>query len=421
MLSMRLASVVAALLLSVATAPAETVRLQTLHFVGSHRFAEQDLSAASGLKAGSNIVVADLQRAADKLMQTGALATVQYKYTPVSTGILVEYQVKDADDFLPCRYDNIVWMNSEAILAEVRRKVPLFNGEAPSSGELVDQVAAALSEVLAAHGIPTTVRYELHSRGVNAPVDAVLFVSETIKPKVEQLSLSGVTQLSPEEVRDNTKRLLGEDYSASAVHESLRSGLSVVYGNKGYLRMQVDTPQVRLLGDPQQAKLAVTANVVEGEQFRIKEILWTGDSAIPTAEVDKSQHLRAGDVADRSKLDFELEIARRAFRKRGYLAAGVQPAAAFHDDRTVTFEIKAIQGDLYHMGSVQFAGLNPSLIEKLQKNWKLKTGEAFDGDYTLEFLKQNASQINAGGRAPQVKMSQTLTPDKVVNVTVEFK
>ena len=96
-------------------------------------------------------------------------------------------------------------------------KVPLYSGDAPTSGELLDQIAQAISDALGKIGVTTKVRYELHTRGVNWRVDSILFVSDTLRPKVQAITLTGATLMSASEKLDNTKRLIGEEYSASRV------------------------------------------------------------------------------------------------------------------------------------------------------------------------------------------------------------
>jgi outer membrane protein assembly factor BamA len=65
-------------------------RLQSVRVVGSKRFSEQDLIAALGLKTGTMVDLDTLKQAADRLMQTGVLANLEYRYTPLSTGLQVE-------------------------------------------------------------------------------------------------------------------------------------------------------------------------------------------------------------------------------------------------------------------------------------------------------------------------------------------
>jgi outer membrane protein assembly factor BamA len=398
-----------------------TFRLQTVRVVGSHRFREEDLIASLNLKLGSDVDVGALQQAADRLMQTGVLASLEYKYTPLSAGIAVEYDVTDATGFLPCRYDNIVWISDADLTKAVHEKVPLFSGEAPTSGELLDQVSLAVSEVLAKSGVVTKVRYELHTRGINGPVDAILFVSETFKPKVQGITLTGATLMTPEEKIENTKRLIGDDYSAARMHDSLASGLSFLYGSKGYLRVQVGEPEAKIVGAPLPALVAVTVPVTEGAQYRLKSVGWSGNSVIPTAELETPVLLRAGDVADHGKLEMELQDAQKDYRSKGYLVAKVEPVPTFSDeDHTVSYQMKVSEGDQFHMGDLHMTGLDQGALDKLKKNWKLNRGDVYDGEYLKTFLRDNASLINGNGHAKSIKVLQNPTADKTVDVTLQF-
>ena len=399
----------------------KSFRPQTVRVVGSHRFQEADLIASLGLKPGSDVDLDALKQAADRLMQTGVLASLEYKYTPLSTGIVVEYDVTDASEFLPCRYDNIVWMSSDDLTKAVHDKVPLFNGEAPTSGDLLDQVSEAISQVLAQHGVVSKIRYELHTRGVSGPVDAILFASDTIKAKVQEITLTGATLMTPQEKLENTKALIGDDYSATRLHESLSTGLSFLYGDKGYLRVQVGEPETKIVGDPLHPVVAVSVTVTEGSQYRLRAITWSGNTVISTPELEKIMNLRPGEIADRSKLDVELDTVRRDYKTKGYLAAKVQPVPTFSDeDHTVSYQVKVTEGDLFHMGELHLAGLDQSALDKLRKNWKLNRGDAYNGEYLKTFLKDNATLINGNGRAKTIKILQNPTPDKTVDVTLQF-
>jgi len=399
----------------------EKFRLQTVRVTGSQRFREEDLIAATGLKPGDTVDLETLKKAADQMMASGALASLQYKYTPLSSGLLVEFTVADGADFLPCRYENIVWISGSELTKAVHERVPLYDGEAPSSGELLDQVKQAITDILAKRGILTIVRYELHARGVGGAIDAISFVSDSVRPKIQEITLTGATLLTPQEKVDNTKRLIGDEYTATSLHDSLMNGLFFIYGNKGYLRMQVGEPEAKLVGDAKQNLVAVTVPVTEGAQYRWKSLSWTGNSAVPAAELDKAVSLRPGDIADHSKLDLAMSQAQRDYKKRGYLAAKLQRTPSFDDsDHTVSYQIKVTEGEVFRMGTLHIGGLDPVALDKLQKNWKLKAGDPYDAEYLQSFLRENVALINGNGRAKTVKVQQTPTPDKHVNVILEF-
>src|SRR5690348_1217562 len=125
---------------------ADKVRLQTVRVIGSHRFQEADLVAALGLQTGTMVDIDMLKQAADRLMQTGVLSGLKYQYVPLSTGIEVEYVVTDGNDFLPCRYDNIVWIGADELTKAVHEKITLYDGNAPQSGKMLDDISQAISQ-----------------------------------------------------------------------------------------------------------------------------------------------------------------------------------------------------------------------------------------------------------------------------------
>lgn len=396
-------------------------RLQTIHVVGSQRFREDDLIAALGLKTGMTVDVDMLKRAADRLMATGALANLEYRYTPLSSGLEVDYTVADGTDFLPCHYDNIVWLSADELTKAVHGKVPLYDGTAPSSGDLLDQVSQAISEVLVQYHVVTQVRAELHTRGMSGPVDGIAFVSDTIKPKVQEITLTGANLMTPEEKVENTKRLIGDDYYAGNFHDSLMNGLFFLYGNKGYLRVSVGEPQIKFIGDPLQALLALTVPVDEGPQYRWQSIQWSGNSAIPTTELQKMVPVRPGEVVDHGKLDMELSGVHKAYTSKGYLAVKMQRTPTFNDpEHTVTYAIVLAEGDLFRMGTLQITGLDAGTAAELQKKWKLQPGDPYDESYLAAFLHDNAMIINSHGRPRTVKATQARTEDKKVNVALQF-
>ncbi|HEY1732773.1 MAG TPA: POTRA domain-containing protein [Terriglobales bacterium] len=399
----------------------QSFRLQAVHIVGSKRFPEHDLVAASGLEVGSTVDLDALKQAADRLMQTGVLASLQYQYTPLSTGLQVEYTAADAPDFLPCRYDNIVWIGADELTKAVHDKVPLYDGSAPTSGDLIDQIASAISEVLAKSGIMTKVRYELHTRGIGGPVDAISFVSDTVKPKVQEITLLGANLLTPQEKAENTKRLIGDSYSATEIRESLTGGLFFLYGNKGYLRVQVGEPEAKVVGDPQQGIVAVTVPVTEGAQYRWHEIEWSGNSAIPTANLQRLAPVRAGSVVDHGAFDQEMDAIHTLYTSKGYLRIKLQRTPSFNDqDHTVAYAINIIEGDQFRMGALQIAGLDPGVVAELQKKWKMQPGEPYDEGYLASFLHDNSPLINGHGRSRTLKSIVAPTADKTVNVTLQF-
>jgi hypothetical protein len=116
--------------------PATILVMRRYHVLGSAIFREEELVAALGLRPGNQVDLSALKKAADQLMQTGALATLNYTYTPLSSGIVVEYQVIDAAEFLPCRYENIVWV---AMKVKPRKYIPIQATDWSKSSKVISK------------------------------------------------------------------------------------------------------------------------------------------------------------------------------------------------------------------------------------------------------------------------------------------
>jgi outer membrane protein insertion porin family len=252
-------------------------------------------------------------------------------------------------------------------------------------------------------------------------VDSILFVSDTIKPKVQEIMLTGANLMTTQEKFENTKRLIGDDYSASRVRESLTRSLFFLYGNKGYLRVQVGEPVAKVAGDQQQSLVSVTVPVTEGMQYKWKSIAWTGNSVISTGELEKVMPVRIGEVINHGTFDMELAAVQQSYRNRGYLEAKIQRVPSFNEDaHTVSYEMRVTEGDLFRMGTLHMSGLDQGAIEKLLKNWKLNRGAPYNEEYLKNFLKENSSLINGNGRAKTFKVLQAPTPDKTLDITLQF-
>src|SRR5713226_2386205 len=75
---------------------AETGKLVGIKILGSKRFSEDQIAAATGLKVGETVHREDLQAAADHLAQLGLFSSVRYRFSSKGDNVELEFQVEDA-------------------------------------------------------------------------------------------------------------------------------------------------------------------------------------------------------------------------------------------------------------------------------------------------------------------------------------
>src|ERR1700756_1844598 len=134
---------------------ADRYNLARVVVTGSHRYQDDDLMRATGLVVNTQVNVDDLQNAANRLGTSGAFSSVQFLFKPATggKGIEADFQVADAEKFLPAIFENFVWFSPEELQHAIHQSVPLYNGQVAVSGNMCDDVSAALTKFLTARGL----------------------------------------------------------------------------------------------------------------------------------------------------------------------------------------------------------------------------------------------------------------------------
>jgi len=74
--------------------------------------------------------------------------------------VTIVFQVEEAKSGQsPVVFDNFVWFTNDELVAAIKRAVPSFNGLAPDSGKMTEQISHALQSLLKEHQIEGTVVY----------------------------------------------------------------------------------------------------------------------------------------------------------------------------------------------------------------------------------------------------------------------
>ena len=103
-----------------AAVPAEPWTLLRIRAFGSERFREPDVVAATGLEPGATVTLESFEKASARLSRLGTFAEVTYRYSQDGRNAIVQFHVRDARSFLPCRFENFVWFTDAELDAAKR-------------------------------------------------------------------------------------------------------------------------------------------------------------------------------------------------------------------------------------------------------------------------------------------------------------
>lgn len=370
------------------SAAAGTGKLASITVTGTKRYPSDKVAAASGLAIGQVVGRDDLQAAADKLADLGAFSNVNYRFKTISGGVALEFVVQDAPT-VPVEYDNIPWFTDAELTAALKSAVGLFDGTAPESGAILDQMSDALKALLSQRGIHAVVDRDLtedpltggqiiefHIEGDDAPVASLQFAD----PKV-----SGDAR-----VHQSLSDIVGKPYSRMTIELFELEQVRPIYLSAGHLRVQFAPPVVKFEGAssvPAPSKVVVNLGIDTGPVYHFGGVQWSGNTMMDAATLNNLTGLKPGDLADGMAIEGAWDKIEQDYQRQGHLDAKLTPQESVDDstDRA-TYSVSIDEGPLYRMGDLVITGLSLDGENRIRAAFHLSPAQIFDEVYVDQFI-----------------------------------
>jgi outer membrane protein assembly factor BamA len=402
--------------------------LRRVEFVGLKKMTEQQAIDASGLKIGDPINPEIIDAAAEKLMQSGLFKKLGYRVRTADSDATVIFDVEEASRNLPVIFENFVWFSEAEIARAIRQDVPFFDGTAPEAGTTTDKIAAALQRLLTQKNIPGRVEHLPYANMATGRQE-ILFTVEGVKIPVCSLHFPGATAISEADLIKASQNLLKNDYSRKVAAIFADKELVPLYRHLGYLRAQFKEPGAA----PEQVAgcangVALSLPVDEGIVYSWAAADWLGNQTLTKEDLTGTLGMKAGEVADGAKIDKGLVDVRKAYGRRGYLAASVKESIEFDDaTRRVSYRFNVNEGPRYFMGNFIVNGLPAVEADRLKSRWTLGANAVFDEAYFDDFRRTGLREFMTGlmqRTGARAKMEVEMKPNaqkQTVDVIFTFK
>jgi outer membrane protein assembly factor BamA len=365
-----------------------TAILREIRIEGLKTFPVDQVIALSQLKQGSQVGKADLQAAADRLLKTGLFATVNYKFETRDEELTVTFHLQEAPR-LPVYYDNLPWFGDSELNDAIRQKLPFFDGTLPAAGAAVDQATDAVNAFLASHELKFTVEHELIANPLG-PGDVHEFHVQEVSFYIDSVQFGAPWLSSSQVVQQALSAVQGKPYSQLTIDLFLSEQVRPLYLERGYLRVKLGPPQVRLTGNPNKKlpeRLPVFIPVAAGAIYHWKEAQWSGNSVLSSITLSNEIGLRPGDPANGMQIEAGWDRIREEYGHRGYLDAKIDPLVSFDDQaHTVSYNVSVVEGVQYRYHSMVITGLAPDDEQQLRQKWPIEEGAVFDKTLYEQFL-----------------------------------
>jgi outer membrane protein assembly factor BamA len=408
--------------------PASDAKLIEVKATGSQRFTQEEVAAASGLMVGTTVGDETFRKAARQLGETGAFDAISYSFSYSSAGTKLTFQVTDAEKFVPAHFADFVWFSDQELLRKVHERAPLFDGEVPAAGRLPDQVSDILQAVLVENGIPGHVEY-LRTPGPNGQLAAIDYSVANVTIRIRNIEFTGAGADELEQLESAGKRLTGRDYSRTLLTSFTQHAVLPVYHDRGYLKAACSAPQlkvVKAVASDEADQHAVTIvdvalAITSGIQYKLTGWNWSGNKSIPAPELQALLHTKTGKPASTVQLEDDLRAVQELYGSRGYVTASIKADAQYDDEAgTVAYLLTVTEGSVYHMGELEFRGIDNALTARLRSAWKIHPGDVYDATYLKEYLPLSRKLLPVSMDWEVSPHVTAMARDKTVDVDLQY-
>jgi outer membrane protein assembly factor BamA len=411
-------------------APPAAYKLIAVKVVGSKRFTQQEIAAASGLPVGTVAREADFQKAARQLGDSGGFSNISFTYTYSDQGTKLEFQVTDADKFVPAHFADFVWFGDEDLIQKVHERIPLFDGNLPATGRLADQVSDVLQALLVEKAVPGQVEY-VRKNDKNEKLESFEYNVAGVSIRIHQADFPGAGASELPLLQAAAEKMIDREYSRAYMSNFIERSVLPIFHERGFLKVTCGTPQTKVVHLPTSEAGTATGlpptlvdisfPVAPGSQYKVSGWQWSGNNVIPTAELQPFVHAKAGQIANTVQLGEELRAAQELYGSRGYILASIKVDAEFNDAAgTVDYHLVVDEGSLFHMGELELRGLDNNLDARLRAAWKIRTGEVYDASYLQQFLPLARKLLPASLDWDVASHVTAMTRDKTVDVDLQY-
>ena len=395
-------------------------KLLSIHVKGLEHFTENQVVEASGLRLGQFAGEEEFKEAARKLGETGLFTQLNYSYKYSTDGCNLELQVAENDKLIPVVFDNFVWFSDQELVGLLRARVPLFEGQVPSGGNLTNQIADVLGSILDQRKIAGRVQYMASSSRDDeiAAYDYKLIMHPVV---VRNMNFPGAAAEEITALLAAAKPLSGQDYLRTKMRIQEQFNLLPVYHARGYLKAQFDEAQAKVAEDGAQTLVDVSFPVKSGEKYQLTDIQFGGNSVFPAEKLRELIHLKSGETANSVQLEDDLQQLHKLYGTKGYLFAHAEAVPTMDDAAaTVRYQINVIENEMYRMGELSIDGVPTENANKMIAQWQMKKGDPYDNSYPQRFFSIMYRDFGLRGSYDVVPKEAIDRQQKVVNMALHF-
>jgi outer membrane protein insertion porin family len=201
--------------------------------------------------------------------------------------------------------------------------------------------------------------------------------------------------------------------------EDDRKNIEAFYHDKGYLRVKVGIPDIKISQDGK--TISLTIPIEEGEVYTIGAVGFEGDIIFNKAELYRILKSRTGRTFSSTSYQEDILTLVDLYQDKGYAFCDIAPLTLMNDDaRTVNLTFNITKGKEIYFNRINILGNTKTRDKVIRRELKFAEGDRFSAT-NLKASKKKLRNTTFF-KETDMKLVRTEEPDKVnVDLSVEEK
>jgi len=190
------------------------------------------------------------------------------------------------------------------------------------------------------------------------------------------------------------------------------------YLDRGYINFNIESTQVSIT--PDKSDVYITVNVIEGEQFTVKDVKLAGDLIVPEEQLKLLLLVKEGQTFSRQYMTFTEDLITKRLGNEGYTFANVSGIPEQNEDgKTLNVTFFVDPGKRAYVRRINFRGNTKTVDEVLRREMRQMEG----GWASTDLIDASKTRLERLGFFKEVSVDTPAVPgtnDQIdVNYTVE--
>ncbi len=182
-------------------------------------------------------------------------------------------------------------------------------------------------------------------------------------------------------------------FQEEIINHDLQS-ISLEYLQRGYLRVLIRRPEIKLVRRRGYYTVHVDISIVEGEQYTTRSVDVQGDILGDKSRLLDSLAIQSGEIFNLLGNNQDVFRLRDFYQEQGYAFARVIPDVKINDvDRTVDVVYQVIQGERAYIGRIEVQGNVTTHDDVIRREFSITENTLYNG----KKLRESQAQISRLG------------------------